>query len=136
MECSPPGCSVHGILQARILEWVAVRSSSRSPHSVQSLSRVGIFATPWTATRQVSLSITNSGSVLKLLSIQSVMPFGSRPLSSPSPPAFNLSQHQGLASMYLSPKYNTEYFNWFDWKVDVILKIISLADKWKAHIYR
>ena len=97
MDCSPPGCSVHGILQARILEWVAVRSSSRSPHSVQSLSRVGIFATPWTATRQVSLSITNSGSVLKLLSIQSVMPFGSRPLSSPSPPAFNLSQHQGLA---------------------------------------
>ena len=68
----------------------------RSPHSVQPPSRVGMFATPWTAARQVSLSIANSGSVLKLLSIQSVMPFGSRPLSSPSPPAFNLSQHQGL----------------------------------------
>ena len=25
MDCSPPGCSVHGILQARILEWVAIR---------------------------------------------------------------------------------------------------------------
>ena len=30
MDCSPPGSSVHGILQARILEWVAVPSSSGS----------------------------------------------------------------------------------------------------------
>ena len=30
MDCSPPGFSVHGILQARILEWVAISSSSRS----------------------------------------------------------------------------------------------------------
>ena len=38
----------------------------------------------------------------------------SHPLSSPSLPAFSLSQLQGLASMYLSSKYNTEYFSWFD----------------------
>ena len=42
--------------------------------SVQSLSRVRLFATPWTATRQASLSITNSRRLLKLTSIESVMP--------------------------------------------------------------
>ena len=42
--------------------------------SVQLLSRVRLFATPWIAVHQASLSITNSQSLLKLLSIQSVMP--------------------------------------------------------------
>ena len=42
---------------------------------VQLLSCVQPFATPWTAARQVSLSITNSQSLLKLMSIESVMPF-------------------------------------------------------------
>ena len=42
--------------------------------SVQSLSCVQLFATPWTAGRQVSLSIINSQSLLKLMSIVSVMP--------------------------------------------------------------
>ena len=42
--------------------------------SVQSLSRVQLFATPWTAARQASLSITNSRSLPKLMSIESVMP--------------------------------------------------------------
>ena len=41
--------------------------------SVQSLSRVRLFATPWTAARQASLSITNSQSLLKLMPIESVM---------------------------------------------------------------
>ena len=41
---------------------------------VKSLSRVRLFATPWTAARQASLSITNSRSLLKLMSIESVMP--------------------------------------------------------------
>ena len=41
--------------------------------SVQSLSHVRLFATPWTAARQASLSITNSQSLLKLTSIESVM---------------------------------------------------------------
>ena len=58
--------------------------------SVQSLSHVQFFATPWTVARQASLSITNSWSLLKLMSIESVMP------SNLSPPAFNLSQHHGL----------------------------------------
>ena len=108
MDCSPPGCSVRGILKTKILEWVTISSSrgssqhrdqtqvshiagrfftiwaTREAHwvtcgapkkrSVQSLSRVQLFATPQTATRQASLSITNSRSLLKLMSIESVMP--------------------------------------------------------------
>jgi len=42
--------------------------------SVQPLSRVWLFATPWTAARQASLSITKSQSLLRLMSIESVMP--------------------------------------------------------------
>ena len=42
--------------------------------SVQSLSRVQLFATPWIAAHQASLSITNSRSSLRLTSIESVMP--------------------------------------------------------------
>ena len=47
-----------------------------------------------TVARQASLSITSSWSLLKLMSIDAIQP--SHPLSTPSPPAFNLSQHQGL----------------------------------------
>ena len=57
--------------------------------SVQLLSPVRLFATPWIAACQASLSIINSQSLLKLMYIQLVMP--SHPLSSPSPPTFNLS---------------------------------------------
>ena len=42
--------------------------------SVQSLNHVQLFVTPWTAAHQASLSITNSQSLLKLMSIESVMP--------------------------------------------------------------
>ncbi|XDC71810.1 hypothetical protein R6Z07F_002983 [Ovis aries] len=42
--------------------------------SVQSLSRVQLFVTPWTAARQASLSITNSQSLFRLMSIELVMP--------------------------------------------------------------
>jgi len=69
--------------------------------SVQSLSHVQLFATPWTTARQVSLSITNSWSLLKLMSIESVMPsnhlifcrpFSSRLRSFPASGAFQMSQ--------------------------------------------
>ena len=52
------------------------------------------LATPWTAAHQASLSFTVSWSLLKLMSIESVMP--SNYLSSPSSPAFSFSQHYGL----------------------------------------
>ena len=63
---------------------------------VQLLSHVWLFATPWTAAHQSSLSFTISWSLLKLMSVESVMPFNHLILSSPSPPAFSPSQHQGL----------------------------------------
>ena len=53
--------------------WVDLFSVQFSP--VQLLSRIRLFMTPWTATRQASLSITNSRSSPKIMSIESVMPF-------------------------------------------------------------
>ena len=67
----------------------------------QSLSRVRLFATPWIAAHQASLSITNSRSSLRLMSIESVMPSSHlilcRPLSScpqslPASESFPMSQ--------------------------------------------
>ena len=65
--------------------------------SVQSLSCTQLFATPWTAARQACLSITNSRCLLRLVSIESVMPSIRLILCHPLflLPAFNLSQHQG-----------------------------------------
>ena len=69
--------------------------------SVQSLSRVQLFVTPWIAARQASLSITNSKSSLKLMSIESVIhpivsssviPFSSCPQSFPASGSFPVSQ--------------------------------------------
>ena len=67
-------------------------------HSVQfSCSVMSDSVTPWTAAHQASLSVTNSQSLLKLYVHQvgdAIQP--AHPFSSPSSPAFNLSQHQGL----------------------------------------
>ena len=52
----------------------AVQQSESAIGSVQSLSRVRHFVTPWTAAHQASLSITNSQSLLRLMSIESVTP--------------------------------------------------------------
>ena len=53
-------------------------------------------AIPWTAAHQTSLSITNSWSLLKLMSIELVMPSNHLILCRPLPLSFSLSQHQGL----------------------------------------
>ena len=58
--------------QVRILDWVAI-SFSNLLSPVQLFSCVRLFATPWTASCQTSLSITNSWSLLKLMSIELVM---------------------------------------------------------------
>ena len=104
--CSPPGSSVHGILQARQLEGLPCSPPGDLPDSgiepkslmspaltagffttsatweapyhiintVQSLTPVQLSMTPWTAAHQAFLSITNSQSLLTLMSIKSVMP--------------------------------------------------------------
>ena len=78
--------------------------------SVQSLSRVQLFATPWIAARQASLSITISQSLLKLMSIKSVMPSSHlilcRPLLllSPIPPSIRVFSNESTLHMRW-PKY-------------------------------
>jgi len=78
--------------------------------SVQSLSRVRLFATPWIAARQASLSITNSRSSLRLTSIESVMPssrlFLCRPLLllPPIPPSIRVFSKESTLHMRW-PKY-------------------------------
>ena len=99
-----PACGVKGTLLYFWWEWKLVEPSSMvvslkaknitTISSVHLLSPDQLFATPCTAAHQASLSITSSQSLLKLMSIESVMP--SHLLPFPSPPAFNLSQHQGL----------------------------------------
>ena len=102
--------------------------------SVQSLSRVQLFATPWTAARQASLSITNSRSSLRLTSIESLMPSShlilSRPLLllPPIPPSirvFPISQLfawggqstgvSALASFLPKKSQDWSHLGWTGW---------------------
>ena len=63
MDCSLSGFSVHGILQARTLEWGAISFSNawKWKVKVKSLSRVWLLATPWTAAYQAPPSMGFSG---------------------------------------------------------------------------
>ena len=86
MDFSLQGSSVHGISQVKNIKAGChfLSRGSFQPRDgiriscivswVQSLSRVQLFATPWTATCQASLSNTNSQSLLKLMPIELVMP--------------------------------------------------------------
>ena len=167
MDCSPPGSCIHGIFQARILEWVAISLSRVSswprdwtgspalqadsllseppwkPHtiintlvhafvyiqfsSVQLLSRVRLFATPWIAACQASLSITNSQSSLRLMSIKSVMPSNHlilcRPLLllPPIPPSIRVFSNESTLRMRWPNVYISCLFS-----QDKILEIESL----------
>ena len=60
MDCRLPGSSIHGIFQARVLEWGAIAFSTSYRvlfNSVQSLSRVRLLVTPWTADYQAPPSM-------------------------------------------------------------------------------
>ena len=87
-----------GLENIKVNQLLSSRDQNRTYFSVQSLSCVQLFVTPWTSEHQASLSITNSRSLLKLMHVHRVgdalQP--SHPLSSPCPPTFNLPQHQGL----------------------------------------
>ena len=78
--------------------------------SVQSLSRVRLFVTPWVSARQVSLSITNSQNLLKLMSIESVMPSSHinlccpLPLLPPIPPSVRVFSNESTLLM-MWPNY-------------------------------
>ena len=100
MHCSPPGSSVHGILQARILEWVAIpfsRGSSRPRDQTRVCCIAGRLFTseppglvakwcpalcsPIDCSMLASLSFTTSWSLLRCRSIESVMLSTHHPLS-------------------------------------------------------
>ena len=72
--CAPhaPDCGVKP--QASVSTHPTSISTPREYNTVDQLSRVRLFATPWTAAHQTSLSIANSQSLLKLVSIELVMP--------------------------------------------------------------
>ena len=84
--------------------------------SVQSLRDVWLFTTPWIAARQASLSITNSRSLLKLMSIESVMPSSHlilcRPLLllPPIPPSIRVFSNESTLRIRW-PKYWSSSFN-------------------------
>ena len=84
--------------------------------SVQLLNCVQLFATPWTVARQASLSITNSQSLLRLLSIKSVMPSSHlilcRPLLflPPIPPSIRVFSNESVLRMRW-PKYWSSSFS-------------------------
>ena len=94
--------------------------------SVQSLSRIRLFATPWTAARQASLSITNSRSLLKLIPLSrwchpaissSVFPFSSHLQSFPASGSFQMSQFftSGGQSIGVSASASILPMNIQDW---------------------
>ena len=86
--------------------------------SVQSLSHVQLFATPWTAARQASLSITNSWNLLRLISIELVMPssqlvpFSSCLQSFPSSGSFPMSQFFASGGQRFEFQLQHQSFQW------------------------
>ena len=112
--------------------------------SVQSLSRVWLFETPWIAARQASLSITNSQSLPKLMSHRvsdAIQP--SHPLSSPSSPSPSPSQHQGLFQWVSSSDQVAKVLEFqlqhqsFQWtlRTDLLSGWISLQSKGLSRVF-
>ena len=111
---------------------------------VRSLSHVWLFVTPWTAAYQASLSIINSWSLFKLMSIESVMPSNNLILLPPSPLVLNLSQHQGLfqwvGSVHQVAKVLKLQHQSFQWNIQGWFPLgwtgfISLQSKWLSTIF-
>ena len=100
--------SCFGFISALLIFYVML--VIRIIKSVQSLSHVWLFVTPWIAARQASLSITNSRSSLRLTSIESVMPSSHlilcRPLLllPPTPPSIRVFSNESILCIRW-PKY-------------------------------
>ena len=112
---------------------------TRQFSSVQSLSRVWLFATPWTSAHQAFLSVTNSPSLLKLMSIKVVMPsnhlilvpFSSHFQSFPSSESFQMSQFftSGGQSIGVLASASVVPLNIQDWFPLRLTGLISLQSK-------
>ena len=132
------------LLPKNLLNFLEIPGSTIS--SVQSLSRVRFFATPWIAAHQASLSITNSQSLLKLMPIESVMPsshlisvapFSSCPQSLPASGFFPLSQlfAWGGQSIGVSASASVLPMNTQDWSHYRISQYqIQKYPEYKTHI--
>ena len=111
--------------------------------SAQSLSHVRLFATPWTAACQASLSITNSWSLLKLMAIKSVMPSNlCRPLILPPSifpriRVFSMSQFftSGGQSIGASAFITVLPMNIQDWFPLGLTGLISLLSKGLSTVF-
>ena len=116
-----------------------VKGSDSRHKSVQSLSRLQLFATPWTTARQAFRSITNSWSPLKLMSIESVMPsnhlilcvpFCSCPQSFPASGSFRVSKLFTLSGQSIGVSASTSVLpmntqDWFPLGGTVWLSLLS-----------
>ena len=114
--------------------------------SVQLLSRVRLFATPWTAVHQASLSFPISQSLLKLMSIELVMPFNhlilchpfsSCPQSFPASGSFQMSQFftSGGQSIRVSASASVLPMNTQDWSCLGWTGWISLQSKGLSRVF-
>ena len=122
----------------------SVEKSEMTFSSVQSLIRVWLFATPRTATRQASLSITNSRSYFKLMSIESVMPSNHlilcRSLLLPSIfPSIRVFSNESVLhirwSKYWSFSFNILPMNIQDWSPLGWTDRISLQSKGLSRVF-
>ena len=126
--------------------------------SVQSLSHVRLFVTPWIAARQSSLSITNSWSLLKLMSIESVMPSSHLILCHPLlllppiPPSIRVFSNESTLRMRwpkywsfsfsISPSKNTQdwsplgWTGWISLQSKGLSRVFSNTTVQKASIFR
>ena len=114
--------------------------------SVQSLSHVRLFVTPWTAAHQASLSITNSRSLLKLMSIElvipstissSVTPFSSCLQSFPASESFPRSQFfaSGAQNTGISASASVLLMNSQGWFPLGLTCLISLQSKGLSRVF-
>ena len=119
--------------------------------SVQSLIRVRLFVTPWITACQTSLSITNSQSWLRLMSIESVMPSSHLilccplllcPQSLPASESFPMSQlfawggqRIGVSAVVSVLPMNTQDWSPLGWTLDPTLGWISLQSKGLSRVF-
>ena len=132
----------------KAVSWTVEADERRlsSVNSVQSLGRVRFFATPWTTACQASLSITNSQSLLRLISIESVMPSNHLTLSNPllfcpqsflASGSFKMSQFfiSGGQSIGVSASTSVLPMNTQDWSPLGWTGWISLQSKGLARVF-
>ena len=144
-------CSVYSLWwwshkSTHVIKMHRTKYTHISACSVQSLSHVRLFATPWTAARQASLSTTNSQSLLKFMSIESVMPSNNFILYHPfllwplifSSGSFQISQFfaSGGQSIGVSASASVFPMNIQDWLVQGTLKSLLEHHSSKASIFQ